>query len=389
MSILRQSWRPGRERGRRIVLAGFCAAALAACSPEEGAQQGAAPPPPVAVAVAPVARKDVTVGAGFVGRVVAAEDVDIRARVSGFLEKRLFTEGQDVRAGDLLFTIEQAPYRAQVAQARANLASAEAAAVNAAVQLQRALDLVKNKNISEAVVDQRRADDAMARAAVLQNHAALEQAEINLGYTEIRAPLSGRIGRSSYSPGSLVGPEAGTLAAIVSQDPVHVTFPVSQREILQFKRRAAQTGEGANRAVVRLTLADGQAYPHPGRVDFLDVKVDPGTDTLTVRAELPNPDRLLTDGQFATVSVEREAPEQALVVPQAAVQADQAGTFVLVVGGDGKVEVRRVALGPGRHGETVVEKGLREGEMVIVEGAQKVRPGQAVDAAPVQQPSGA
>ncbi|UEM07329.1 efflux RND transporter periplasmic adaptor subunit (plasmid) [Skermanella rosea] len=371
-----------------MALAGFCAAALAACSPEEGAQQGAAPPPPVAVAVAPVARKDVTVGAGFVGRVVAAEDVDIRARVSGFLEKRLFTEGQDVRAGDLLFTIEQAPYKAQVAQARANLASAEAAAVNAAVQLQRALDLVKNKNISEAVVDQRRADDAMAKAAVLQNRAALEQAEINLGYTEIRAPLSGRIGRSSYSPGSLVGPEAGALAAIVSQDPVHVTFPVSQREILQFKRRAAETGEAANRAIVRLTLADGQAYPHPGRVDFLDVKVDPGTDTLTVRAELPNPDRLLTDGQFATVTVEREMPEQALVVPQAAVQADQAGTFVLVVGGDGKVEVRRVALGSGGNGETVVEKGLREGEMVIVEGVQKVRPGQAVDAAPVQQAAG-
>jgi membrane fusion protein, multidrug efflux system len=278
---------------------------------------------------------EVTPGLSFNGRVVAVDEVQLRARVTGFLEQRLFEEGADVDAGDLLFVIEKAPYQAVVEQRRAR---AEANRANTAVQLQRGEELVKNKNISQAEVDQRRAADQMAAAKILEAQAALKQAQLNLGYTEIRAPIAGRISRADFSSGNLVGPDSGALATIVSQDPIYVTFPVSQRELL------AHRGERGD-PVVRVTLPDGSLYEHPGRLNFLDVQVDPGTDTLTVRAELSNPDRLLIDREFVGVRVERGEPKGVLAVPQAAIQVDQAGPYVLIVGSDDKVEERRVRLG--------------------------------------------
>jgi membrane fusion protein (multidrug efflux system) len=316
---------------------------------------------------------DVTPGAGFNGRVVAVDQVQLRARVTGVLEQRLFEEGADVKAGDLLFVIEKAPYQAVVDQRRAELASAEANRVNTAVQLRRGEELVKNRNIPQAEVDQRRAADEMAAAQILEVRAALEQALINLGYTEIHAPVAGRIGRAAFSVGNLVGPDSGVLATIVSQDPIYVTFPVSQRQLL------AHRGERGE-PVVRVTLADGTLYDHPGKLNFLDVQVDPGTDTVTVRAELPNPERVLVDGQFVNVRVERGAPVQMLTVPQASVQIDQAGPYVPVVGGDDKVEARRVTLGAPDGAQVVVQSGLQTGDKVIVDGIQKVRPGMAVAA---------
>ncbi|HYG89456.1 MAG TPA: efflux RND transporter periplasmic adaptor subunit [Azospirillum sp.] len=376
-----------------IGLTGVCLAIslLAGCRKEDGAQsKQAAPPSPTAVGVAAVARKDVAAGAEFVGRVVAVDAVDIRARVSGFLEQTLFADGQEVREGDLLFVIEKAPYEAQAAQVKANAVRAEADATNAAIQLQRALELVKNRNISEATLDDRKAGDAMAKATVAQQNAAVQQADINLGYTEIRSPITGRISRAHYTKGSLVGPDAGPLATVVSQDPIYVTFPVSQRAILDFKRRTAGQADATGRAVVRLKMSDNSPYAHPGKVNFLDVRVDQGTDTLTVRAEFPNPERFLVDGQYVSVLVEQEKGEPALTVPQAAIQADQAGTFVLVVGEGHKVEARRVTLGESRSsGEAVVQQGLKAGETVIVQGIQKVRPGQVVEPSPVSQSSGA
>jgi membrane fusion protein (multidrug efflux system) len=258
-----------------------------------------------------------------------------------------------------------------VDQRQAELASAEANRSNTAVELRRGEELAKKKDIPQAEVDARRAADEMAAAQILEARAALELAQINLGYTEIYAPIAGRIGRADLSVGNLVGPDTGVLATIVSQNPIYVTFPVSQRQLLAHR---SERGD----PVVRVTLPDGTPYEHPGKLNFLDVQVDPSTDTVTVRAELPNPDRVLVAGQFVGVRVERGEPERVLTVPQASLQLDQAGPYLLVVGGDNKVEARRVTLGAVDGAQVVVQTGLQNGDKVIVDGIQKVRPGMAV-----------
>jgi membrane fusion protein (multidrug efflux system) len=365
-----------RPPGRSLVLALGVAALLAGCDQAAEAPTAASAPPP-AVTVITLAPTDVTPGVQFNGRVGAVDTVDLRARVTGFLEQRLFQEGADVAAGDLLFVLEKDRYQAVVAQRAADVASAEADKANTAAQLARGEELVKNGNIPKSEVDLRRASDLMAAAAIQEAQAALEEAQINLGYTEIHAPIDGRISRAAVSVGNLVGPDAGVLATIVSQDPIYVTFPVSQRQLLRYRRGR---GDAAGDPVVRVALPDGSPYEHPGRVDFFDVQVDQTTDTVIVRAELPNPDRVLVDGQFVNVRVEAGAPVAVLAVPQSALQVDQAGPYVLVVGGDDKVEARRITLGETTGTQSVVRDGLKEGERVIVEGIQKVRPGMAVTA---------
>jgi membrane fusion protein, multidrug efflux system len=352
-------------------------ALVGGCGQQEETSAAATAAPPPAVTVVTVQPTAITPGFGFNGRVVAVDEVELRARVTGFLEKRLFEEGADVETGDLLFVIEKAPYEAVVAQRQAELASAEAKKVNTAAQLQRGEELVRNNNIPQSEVDLRRAEDQMAAAAIQQARAALEQAQINLSYTDIHAPIAGRIGRADLSVGNLVGPDSGVLARIVSQDPIYVTFPVSQRRLLEYRRERNDTGRDP---VVRVTLPDGSVYEHPGAVDFVDVQVDQSTDTVAVRAELPNPDRILVDGQFVGVRVEAGQPERVLAVPQAALQVDQAGPYVLVVGADDKVAARRVTLGIEEGAQVVIERGLEAGDKVIVEGIQKVRPGMAVAA---------
>ena len=373
--------------GSAAAMAALLALLLSACGdrPEEPAAATAAAAPAPSVTVTPAARENVTRSAEFLGRVEAIDLVDLRARVTGFLEERRFEEGQEVNQGDLLFVIEQAPYRAEVAAREADLASAEANKVNTAAQIARAEELVRNDNIPKSEVDQRRAADQIAAASILEARANLEQARIQLGYTEIHVPVTGKIGRAAYSVGNLVGPDSGVLATIVSQDPMYVTFPVSAALILEVQRESP-TGElDPSGVVVRLRLPDGSTYAHPGRIDFLSNQVDRGTDTLTARAVVPNPERVLVDGQFVNVRAEDAArPETALVVPQAAVQYDQAGSYVLVVGADGTVEARRVTLGAQQDTGTVVRDGLREGERVVIEGIQKVRPGMQVAASEIQ-----
>ena len=382
------------ERTQRLGLAILsvvvAAASLAACdqaaeAPADGA--GAAAPPP-AVTVMSVEPTEITPGADFNGRVEAVDTVDLRARVTGFLEERRFAEGADVEAGELLFLLEREPLEAVVTQREAELAGAKANKVNSAAQLRRGEELLQGNNIPESEVDIRRAEDLNAAAAIQEAEAALERAEINLSYTEIHAPIDGRISEAAVSVGNLVGPESGVLATIVSQDPIYVTFPVSQRQLLQYRRRQDQAGGTAAQALV--TLPDGSSYEHPGRIDFIGVQVDPGTDTVTVRAKLPNPDRILVDGQFVTVRVERGEPQMVLTVPQAALQVDQAGPFVMVVGDDDKATLRRVTLGEAEGTQAVVREGLKAGERVIVEGVQKVRPGMDVAAseAQAQRPDG-
>ena len=347
----------------------------------------AAAPPPPAVSVVEVAPQDVTPSMQFVGRVAAIDSVDLLARVTGFLERgsssnprALFIEGADVKKGDLLYLIEQPPFQAQVALAKAQVAEAEASVAEANATLQRVQEAVKSGAVSKQELDQATAAAQEGQAQVLVADAQLQTAEINLGYTEIYAPISGKIGLTAFTFGNLVGPSSGVLATIVSQDPIYVTFPVSAAVIAQMQDEASGMLPPPESFVVRVELPDGKLYAQSGEIDFLSNQVDQTTDTLTVRAAFANPQRRLIDGQFVTVTVETSAPETALLVPQPAVQTDQAGSYVLVVDNDDKVEQRRVTLGSDHGTGVVVQSGLKEGEKVIVQGIQKVRPGVVVAA---------
>lgn len=357
---------------------------LAACGQEQQASQ--APPSVPGVVVAKAEQRDVNPPQMFNGRAEAKDSVDLLARVEGFLERRHFTEGKAVKAGDMLFSIEKAPFVATVQQKEADLARAQAEERNARVQLDRAKQLLRTQNIPQSEADKREALYLTAAAEVKQAQAALDAAQIDLGYTDIRAPIDGRISRSNFTEGALVGPRSPPLATVVNNDPIYVTFPVSQRELLEFRRKAAEQGRTRD-VVVRLRLADGTPYGEPGKVDFLDVKADPGTDTVTVRALFPNPNSIIVPGQFASVSVESAQPIASILVPQAALQIDQAGAFVMVVAPDRKVEMRRVRTGASVENATVIEQGLKAGDQVVVEGAQKVRPGQEVQVSEMPPPT--
>jgi len=340
--------------------------------------QGAPPAP--AVVVAPVISQEVADTSNFVGRVAAIDKVDIVARVAGFIEERTFTEGQLVKTGDLLFRIEQDTYQAAVEQQQANLAKAKAVEVNAALQLQRGKALLPKQFVPQSQVDQQTATQRSAAADILEAQAALDQAKINLGYTEIRSPIDGRIGLANFTVGNLVGPSTGTLATIVSFDPIYVLFQASSRDVLDFKRRLLENGPGMGHVTVRARLSDGKLYPEPGDANFLDIQADPSTDTIAVRAVFPNKKAFLVPGAVVQVEIQRGAPRPALLVPQSAVQLDQAGTYVLVVDPASKVEVRRITQGAQQGTSVIATSGLKEGERVIVEGIQKVHPGQVVAA---------
>jgi membrane fusion protein (multidrug efflux system) len=362
----------------RAVVAGVAVIFLSACG-RQSAQSEAAPPPP-AVTVVAVVKDEIKPTVSFSGRVQAREKVELRARVEGFLQKRLFTEGQDVKEGDLLFVIEQEPYRATVDEIKASIEKAKAALKLADVEVDRASQLVARQTGTQQRLDEANAKQADARGEVARLQASLEKAELQLSYTEIRAPIAGRIGRAVITPGNFVGPSSGPLATIVRQDPIYVSFPVTQREMLE-----ARKDENAGKPpTVYIQLADGTRYPEPGSLNFVDVTVNPGTDTVQVRAQFPNPDRILVDGQLVTVVVEEGTAQSVLLIPQQAIQIDQAGSFVLVVDSANKVEVRRVETEQGPGSRLIVTKGLSPGEKIITEGVQKVRPGQVVQAIEVK-----
>ncbi|HWL69007.1 MAG TPA: efflux RND transporter periplasmic adaptor subunit [Geminicoccus sp.] len=361
---------------RFIVLAWFA-------MPPAGAQEvpAAQVEPPPAVTVVRVARKPITPTTTFTGRIEAIDEVALRARVPGYLEQRLFQEGAEVQVGDLLFTIEKAPYQTTIDEISATIERIQATLRLAEIDVERQAALVKRQATAQTKLDEAEARLGETKGDLMRQNAALARARLDLGYTDIKSPLTGRIGRANFSVGDFVGPDSGPLATVVAQDPVYVTFPVSQRQLLELRNEAARRGSDPRNVTIRLRLADGSSYQEVGRLDFVDVQVDPGTDSVQVRAKLPNPDNLLIDRQLVTVLAETAEPELVLMVPQQSLQADQGGTYVLVVDAEDKVQVRRVVTGERQGAGVVVAEGLSENELVVTEGAQKVRPGQVVDAA--------
>jgi membrane fusion protein (multidrug efflux system) len=342
------------------------------------AQQGA--PATVPVGTVKAERKAVAKTLEFVGRVEAINRVEIKARVTGYLEAVLFKEGDFVKEGASLYQIEKGLFVAAVQQAEGALERAKSAKILTVVQLQRAEELLARNSGTVVARDQALAADEQAKGTILEAEANLQTAKINLGYTDIVAPISGKIGRTSITKGNVVGPNTGTLTTIVSQDPMYVTFPVSQREFL----RAQQSGRGPNvqSIKVRLRYSDGTFYDQLGVINFVDVSVDRATDTVTVRATVPNPKEGLIDGQLMRVVLEAGEPEEKIVIPQSALIADQEGVYVFVVE-DGKAAVKRIKTAGTEGTGIVVESGLSGGELVIVEGLQSLRPGMPVRATPL------
>jgi membrane fusion protein (multidrug efflux system) len=370
----------GTRRGRFGALRRTgCSAALVSVvsllATSVGAQQQAVPVGTVYATKKPFAQLH-----DFVGRIEATDRVEIRARVKGYLDAVLFKEGDIVRKGDPLYRIEKGLFQADVENAQGALERTKAAKTLTAIQLQRAQELLE-KNAGTAVArDQALAADQQAQGAIMADEASLDTAKINLGYTDITSPITGKISRTNITVGNVVGPDSGILTTIVSQDPMYVTFPVSQREFLQANLGTSLVDLA--KIKVKIRFADGSIYKHEGTINFIDVSVDRSTDTVLARATLPNPDGTLIDGQLVSVSVQVGEPEERVVVPQSALIADQQGIYVFVVE-DGKAAIRRIKPGGEIGGDVVVDQGLSGGEQVIVEGIQSIRPGQPVQAAPM------
>ncbi|NKB20776.1 MAG: efflux RND transporter periplasmic adaptor subunit [Alphaproteobacteria bacterium] len=359
------------------ILLSCCAFVLGMYPDIADAQQKRAPRPPPSVVVETVQEKDVSQAFTFIGRVEAENSVDIRARVQGVLETRNFTDGQTVEKGQQLFTIEKPPYEVVVAQRNAELASARAAEVNAAADFRRKKALVGRSVVSGAKVDESRANLASAKADVLKAKAALRAAQLDLGYTNIKSPLKGRISRARYSVGNLVGSDSEPLATVTSVDPIHVTIGVSEKQLIDSRKRGIDMKNPTFEPTI--VLSDGSPYGARGRFDYLAPTVDQTTDTVVIRAIFPNPTGVLLPGQFVTVLVHPKEKKRAVSIPQTAIQQDRQGYFVLVLDRENRVSVRRVQTVRQSGSDWVIKSGLATGERIIVEGIQKVRPKMVVN----------
>ena len=378
---------------RPFMKLAFWLLALTLLAVGASAQTASGPP---AVGVVRAERQQITQTDEFIGRIQSIGRVALVARVTAFLEKRLFVEGSEVKQGDLLYQLEQPPFQAQVDNNKANVAQLEAQHTFAEQQLARSQYLIKTPAGQQQTVDQNVSNERSLAAQVASARAQLEIAEINLGYTEIRAPIDGRISATEVTEGNVVTPTSGTLATLVSQDPMYVLFPVSTRTGLELRNRYAAKG-GFNAVVLKLRLPDGRIYGQEGKLDYVSPTVATNTDTVTVRGVFPNPfipglpeggpaPRELFDGEFVTVLQEGVQPITVLAIPRAAVLADQQGDYVYVVDAQNKAQVRRIQLGQSTPSTAVVTSGLTEGELVISEGLQRARPGEVVSPGPATPP---
>jgi RND family efflux transporter MFP subunit len=346
---------------------------------EEGNQFVPPPPPDVTVAT-PVERK-VADSIDFTGTTQATASVELRPRVSGYLERIEFQDGQMVKEGDPLFVIEQAPFEAELQAARARLQKAEAALQLADANLARTTELFGKKVITQQELDVQKAERATSAADVAVSEADVTQAKLQLGYTELNAPISGRIGRHLVDLGNLVRAEQ-MLAVIESIDPINVYFYVSERELLRFMEmlRANELPDPeANPPVLTLGLANETGFPHKGYLDYRQFGVDSGTGTIERRAVFPNPDTVLVPGLFARIRATIGEPQPRLLVEERALGSDQRGDFLLVVDQDNTVQYRPVKTGITLDGLRVIEQGLNAGDRVVVNGLQRARPGAKVN----------
>ncbi len=373
---------------RSLILFG----ALACCAPAL-AQPDTGPP---SVGVVRATRTPITEVNEFIGRVDAVNRVALVARVTAFLEKRLFTEGTEVKTGELLYRLEEGPFQADFMAKQAALGQVNALLLNANQTLSRQQALLntpagQRSNLDSAVAQQR-----SEAAQVLAAQANLATSQINLDYTQIKAPIDGRITRTNVTEGNVVGPTSGTLATIVSQDPMYVIFPISSRTALDLRQRYAGAG-GLAAVKVRVRLPTGRIYDQDGKLDYVDPTISTNTDTLIARAVLPNPPvgespasgkgganpvRELIDGEFVQVLVQGVAPIEVLGVPRASILSDQQGDYVYTVDAQDHAQQTRVQLGQSTPSVAAVISGLVEGQTVVAEGVQKLRPGLLVEPGP-------
>ena len=361
---------------------------LAACGQQSpgGTPPGGGAPPPAEVGVVTVAPRPVGLATELPGRLEASRVAQVRARAAGILQKRLFKEGSDVKAGQPLFTIDPAPYQASAASAQAALARAQANVTQATAQAERYKPLMEANAISKQDYINAVAQQKSAEADVAAAKAAVQSAQINLGYASVTAPIAGRIGRALVTEGALVGQGEATQLAVVQQiNPMYVNFTQSTTDVLRL-RKAVENGQfkraGADGASVRVVLEDGSDYGQPGKLLFSDLTVDPTSGQITLRAEVPNPAGLLLPGMYVRVRLEQAQAEAGIVVPQQAVTRGSTGDSVMVVSADGKVAARPVKIGTSVEGQWVVLDGLKAGEQVMVDGFQKLRGNAAVKAVP-------
>jgi membrane fusion protein (multidrug efflux system) len=381
-------------RPSTLAAATLALLALGACGdkkPDAQAKPAGGMPPPE-VSVVTVAPERVAITNELPGRIEATRSAQVRARVPGIVQKRLFTEGSDVKAGTVLFRIDPASLQAALSNVQATRARAEANLAQATLKVNRYRPLVQTNAISRQEYDDALAAQKQAQADVEAARASQQTASLNLGYATVTAPISGRIGRAQVTEGALVGQgEATPLATIQQLDPVYVNLTQSSSELLKL-RQAMAAGKlktvGRDQASVTLVTEDGTPYPQTGKLLFSDLAVDQSSGAVTLRAEFPNPDRFLLPGMYVRARLEQGVNESAITVPQQAVQRDNNGASVMTVGADGKVAPRPIRTGSAQGDKWIVTDGLKEGDVVIVEGLQKVQPGAPVKPVPWKPAAG-
>nr|WP_302478878.1 efflux RND transporter periplasmic adaptor subunit [Ruegeria arenilitoris] len=326
------------------------------------------------VTVTTAEMKAVSLTEVFTGRIEALNRVDLIARVPGFVKSINFKDGSSVKAADVLIEIEPDSYEATVTEIQGQIQAAQAAKKLADIELDRQQKLYSTGDTPEAVVQKAQAQQGEADGHVLELQGSLQNAQLDLSYTKITAPFDGRIGLTDLSVGAFVSPEGGTLLSLSSIDPIHVTFPVTEAELLEFRARRAKAS-GTKPLKLQLILADGTTYGAMGSIEVIDTQVQSGTDSVLVRGSFPNPDGSLIDNQLVRVIVTDPTQDKSLVIPAKALQRDQSGFFVFTVGSDGKVEKKQIQLDRTEGTEAVISDGLSEGDQVITDGLQKVHAG--------------
>ena len=371
----------------RLLLAGLVTTGVGGAAIGQPAPGG-----PPAVGIIEAIRRPITETSEFLGRIEAINRVNVVARVTAFLEERLFVEGAEIKKGDQLYRLERGPFEADLASKQAMVAQLQATLENARLTTERARTLLGGPAGQQSTFDAAIANQHSLEAQVQAAQAQVQFSQINLDYTVINSPIDGKIGRTAVTEGNVVSSASGVLTTIVSQNPMYVTFPVPVRQGLELRERYAPQG-GLDAVIIRLRLPDGRMYGQTGKLNFVDNTIAQNTDTIIVRGEIANPIlhaasaagitvHELTDGEFVTVLLEGVEPVEVVAIPRSAVLSDQQGNYVFTVGADNKAEQRRIQLGQSTPTIAAVISGLVVGEKVIVEGLQRVRPGQIVSPGP-------